>query len=292
MAATNITAESTTRFVQTKKWRLHYNEAGNGHAVIMLHGTGPGATGWSNFSPNIGPLSKHFRVILLDFPGWGESDSHNALEEPRNPSNALAVKLLMDELGIEKAALVGNSMGGAATLQFAVDFPDRLSHLITMGAGGGGPLIFSPGGAPPEGLKIIRETYENPTPENFRRLVSVMVYDSSFVTDELCAQRARNALANPEHLMNWLAPLRAGVTPVAQLCDVYDVLTRLASVKVPALLVHGRDDRTVLMENSLRLNSILQNSRLLILGRCGHWVQLEHANEFNALVRNFITMNS
>jgi 2-hydroxy-6-oxonona-2,4-dienedioate hydrolase len=214
------------------------------------------------------------------------------LEEPRNPSNALAVKLLMDELGIDTATLIGNSMGGAATLQFAVDFPDRLSHLITMGAGGGGPLIFSPGGAPAEGLKIIRETYENPTPENFRRLVSVMVYDSSFVTDELCEQRARNALANPEHLKNWLAPLRAGMGPAAHLPDVYDVLTRLASVRVPALLVHGRDDRTVLMENSLRLNSILQNSRLLILGRCGHWAQLEHANEFNALVRNFITMNT
>ena len=292
MASTHVTQESTSRFVRTSKWRLHYNEAGEGHAVIMLHGTGPGATGWSNFSPNIGPLSQHFRVIALDFPGWGQSDPHDPMVEPRNPSNALAVKLLMDELGIDKATLIGNSMGGAATLQFAAYYPERLSHIITMGAAGGGPLIFTPGGAPTEGLRIIRETYENPTPENFRRLVSVMVYDLSFVTDELAQQRSRNALANTTHLENWLKPMRAGLGAGAPLADTYEVLKRLASVKLPALLVHGRDDRTVPMENSLRLLSVLQNSRLVLLSRCGHWAQLEHAAEFNALVTNFITLNS
>jgi 2-hydroxy-6-oxonona-2,4-dienedioate hydrolase len=145
---------------------------------------------------------------------------------------------------------------------------------------------------PTEGLRINRETYESPTPENFRRLVTVMVYNSSFVTDELCEQRSRNALANPAHLENWLAPLRAGHGAGARLPATYDVLARLAAVKVPALLVHGRDDRTVPMENSLRLTSIIQNSRLVLLNRCGHWAQVEHAAEFNGLVQNFIALNS
>lgn len=288
MTSQKITAESTSRFIKTEKWRLHYNEAGEGYPVIMLHGTGPGATGWSNFSQNIEPLSQNYRVIALDFPGWGQSDLHNALDEPRNPANALAVKLLMDELGIEKAVLVGNSMGGAATLQFAVDYPDRISHIVTMGPAVIAPLIFSPGGRPPEGLKVIRETYEDPTPENFRRLVEVMCYDKSFATNELCQMRSEAALAHPEHLENWLKPMRAGVLGGTPLKATYDMLFKLASVTTPTLLVHGRDDRTVPIETSLRLLATIPNSRLVIFNRCGHWAQHEHAAEFNATLHSFI----
>src|SRR5579871_1279437 len=113
--APRLDEASTSRFVQTKRWKLHYNEAGEGHAVIMLHGTGPGATGWSNFHQNVPALAARHRVIVLDSPGWGRSDLFDCTGESRNSANAEAVKLLMDELGIEKAALVGNSMGGAAT---------------------------------------------------------------------------------------------------------------------------------------------------------------------------------
>ena len=121
--------------MQTKKWKLHFNDLGDGHAVFLLHGAGPGATGWSNFAPNVEPLSRTYRVLALDFPGWGDLDRLDPTKEPRNLANAEAVKLLMDELGIERAALVGNSMGGAAALQFAALYPERLSHLITMGSG-------------------------------------------------------------------------------------------------------------------------------------------------------------
>jgi 2-hydroxy-6-oxonona-2,4-dienedioate hydrolase len=287
-----ITAEATSRTVQTKKWKLHYNEAGSGHAIIMLHGTGPGATGWSNFSPNIGPLAEKYRVILLDCPGWGGSDPQDATKEPRGPTNALAVKLLMDELGIDKAALVGNSMGGHATMHFAVTYPERISHIITMGAHGSGPAIFSPAGFS-EGMQVVRQTYEKPTPENFRRLVSVMVYDSSFVTDELCQQRSSAALANPTHLENWLKPFKTpGGGMAAMLAETYELTHRLHSVKTPALIFHGRDDRTVAVEVSMRYATILQNSRTVIFNRCGHWAQLEHAKEFNAMVDNFISLHS
>ena len=74
MAAAALTQESTSKFVQTKHWKLHYNEAGSGNAVICLHGGGPGATGWSNFNTNIGPFAKHFRTFLLDAPQYGKSD--------------------------------------------------------------------------------------------------------------------------------------------------------------------------------------------------------------------------
>ncbi|WP_374348654.1 alpha/beta fold hydrolase [Phenylobacterium sp.] len=286
-ATAPIREESTSRFVQTKRWKLHYNEAGQGHPVIFLHGTGPGASGWSNFSQNVAPLAKTHRVITLDSPGWGKSDVFDCTGESRNGANAQAVALLMDELGIDKAAIVGNSMGGAATLQFMADYPDRITHAVTMGSGVFAmPNIFSPGGGPPQGFKVIVETYRDPSPENFRRLVEVMVYDSSFVTDELTKERSVNALAVKDHLANWLKwPMG---NPKGPYGDLEHLLGKLASTTVPTLMIHGRDDRTVPMETSLRTSAIIPNSRLVIFNRCGHWAQLEHAAEFDRLLLGFL----
>src|SRR5438477_9005548 len=100
-----ITEQTTSKFVDTAKWRIHYNEAGQGHPVIMIHGGGPGATGWSNFSQNMIPLSAKYRCIAIDMPGWGQSGE----VEPGGANHPLALKHLLDALGIDKAAFVGNS---------------------------------------------------------------------------------------------------------------------------------------------------------------------------------------
>jgi 2-hydroxy-6-oxonona-2,4-dienedioate hydrolase len=291
LTAPALTEDSTSRFVQTKRWKLHYNEAGSGHPLILMHGTGPGATGWSNFSPNIGPLSRHYRVIALDFPGWGKSDTYDPAEGPRGPAQVEAVLGLLDELGIEKAALVGNSMGGGATMEFTAKHTDRVSHVITMGAGIiAGPNYFTPGGMS-EGFRIIRETYTDPSPENFRRLVQVMVYDPSFATPELLKARSAAALANPQHLQNWLRtpPPGPGVPPPG---GGPEVTAKLARVTLPALFIHGRDDRVVPMEGSLRALTVMPNSQLHVFNRCGHWAQIEHANAFNGLIHAFISDSS
>lgn len=89
-------------------------------------------------------------------------------------------------------------------------YPDRISHAITMGSGlFGVPNMFTPGGLS-QGIRVIFETYMNPTPENFRRLVEIMVYDASYVTDELSQQHSAGALAQREHLTNWLKGGSAG----------------------------------------------------------------------------------
>jgi 2-hydroxy-6-oxonona-2,4-dienedioate hydrolase len=281
---TQLTRESTRKLVQTKEWKIEINEAGSGHPIVMLHGTGPGATGWTNFSPNLIALAQKYRVIALTFPGWGLSDPVDPGKEAQRNTNARAVKLVMDELGIEKAAIVGNSMGGVALQQFLTDYPERVSHFVTMGTSAPGVAMFVPGGLT-EGIRILTETYADPTLENFRRLVRIMVYDSSFVTDELCEARSKAALANPTHLANWLSPKRNG----GHGGDA--MIAALSTAKTPALLIHGRDDRVVPMENTMRLNAMMQNSRALIFNHCGHWAQIEHADEFNRLLDDFIAHN-
>jgi 2-hydroxy-6-oxonona-2,4-dienedioate hydrolase len=277
-----LTFENTKKIIETKDYRIQINEAGEGHPIFMIHGTGPGATGWSNFAPNIEILSKKYRCIAVTMPGWGES-SPQTIETGRDQVEAM--KQLADTMGIDKAAFVGNSMGGGISVRFTAIHPDRISHLVTMGSGVPGVNYFQPGGLS-EGIRILVEAYEDPSPENFKRIVKIMCYDSSFATDELAEQRSKAAHEFPEHNKNWLDFFRAG-----NAMGGAEIIPALQQSTVPALVIHGRDDRTVPFETSLRLVSIIPNSRMVLFNRCGHWAQLEHNKEFCRLVDDFITNN-
>ncbi|GCD93005.1 alpha/beta fold hydrolase [Embleya hyalina] len=275
------TRTSTARRVRTKDWKLHYHEAGAGRPMILLHGSGPGATGWSNFAGNIAALAEHFHVYAVDMPGWGESDPAGV---DRLDHVEAAIQFL-DALGIEKAAFVGNSMGGQTSLRLATEHPDRITHLVTMGAPVG-PVrtLFGAGDGPSEGLKVLIAAYRDPSPENMRRLVEIMCFDKErFATPELCRMRSEAALARPEHLRNYVDGLPQGA-PLPKWVDP----RLLPAITTPTLIIHGRDDRVVSYEVSLHLLANVPDSRLVLLNRCGHWAMIEHADEFNRLVTDFV----
>lgn len=278
-----ISKQASSRQVKTAEWNIQYYEAGSGHPVILLHGSGAGATGWSNFSGNLAGLGAHFRALAVDMPGWGGSDPCPV----GRMDHVNATVQFMDALKIEKAAVIGNSMGGVNALRLAVEHPDRVSHLITMGAvASRGPKLFGAGDGPTEGLKILVEAYKNPSADTMRRLVEIMCFDKRFADEELCRQRSEAASAQPEHLKNFLEGLAKG-GPIPQIAS----LEQMMGIKAPALLIHGRDDRVVHYENSLQLVTHIPNSRLVLLNRCGHWAMIEHAQEFNRLVIDFVQNN-
>ena len=278
-----LTAESTSRFVQTTHHRIHDQEAGSGHPVILLHGSGPGSTGWSNFRTNIAALAEDFHVYAVDMPGWGESDT----QTPETGYDHVAALIsFMDALDIDRAALVGNSMGGITSISTAILHPERVSHLISMGAPVPGQNTWAASGLS-EGLKVLFRTYREPTIENMQQVTEVMTFDSSATSGDLAALRLEAALAHPEHLDSWNnAP---GGNPLST--EYFTYGPRLAEITAPTLALHGRDDRVVSYEQSLRLVSAVDNSRLLLLNQCGHWAQIEHAAEFNRVVREFIQNN-
>lgn len=282
-----VSEELSSRFVQINGERLkahiHYNEFGSGdEVVIMLHGSGPGATSWANFSQNVEPLVEAgYRVILLDSPGWGKSDPI-VVTESRSHVNAEALKGVMDELGIKKAHLIGNSMGGHTATAFALDNPARIGKLILMGGGTGGLSTFTP--MPTEGIKRLQALYRQPTLENLRAMMDIFVYDSSGLTDELLQQRLNNMLARQDHLDNFVKSLAANPRQFP------DFGARLSTITAPTLIIWGRDDRFVPVDAALRLVAHIPNSELHIFNRCGHWVQWEYKDRFNALVLDFLAV--
>lgn len=273
-----ITEESTSKRIKTKNWDVHYHEAGEGYPVVLVHGGGPGASSWSNYSPNIPVLAKKYRVLAVDLPGWGKSQP--VTYDKRDNSGVLAE--FLEALGIKKAAFVGNSMGGSSCIRLAYERPELVSHLITMGSSAGVPGVFDPAGLS-EGVKALEAAYFNPGPETMRKFIEGMAFDTSHVTDEFLAQRVAATLARPEHIEGWKS---GHGKPMVRL-DV----AKVATITAPTLLMHGRDDRTVNVHAALFLARTIPNSRAYIVNRCGHWMQLEHTDEFNAVVDNFIQTN-
>lgn len=268
------------RSVQTARHRIHYVEAGSGHPVVLLHGGGPGASGYSNFAPNIAPLSQHFRVLAPDMPGWGESDTSTG--GGRDHPGILID--FLDALEIDRAAIVGNSVGGMTAVSATISHPERVSHLITLGAPAPGQLLLAPGGGPTEGMKALTAAYGDPTHESVKRFVDIMCFDPAFATDELIESRLAAALAHPEHLEGWRSA-RKGAGAVS---PYFGLGGQVSSITTPTMVVQGRDDRTVHFENALFLTARIADSRLVMLNQCGHWAQLEHAAEFNRILTSFL----
>ena len=131
MSTTPFLQSMKTRRVQVGSRSIFLSEAGSGPVVLMLHGGGPGASGLSNYSQNVEALAKHFRVIVPDMPGYGQTTK--GLDN-KDPFGDLAKNMLgmMDALNIQRAHLVGNSLGGACSIRMAMDQPERVGRPVRL----------------------------------------------------------------------------------------------------------------------------------------------------------------
>ncbi len=280
-----LTYASTSRFAQvTPDLKLHYHEAGvgNGPTIVLLHGGGPGASAWSNFARNIPVLAERFHVIAPDQPGYGKSDK--PIDHPQyfvHSANALLA--LLDHLEItDRVHLLGNSLGGGASVRFALDHPTRAGKLVLMGPGGLSTNLFAPD--PTEGVRLLSQFTYQPTRDNLEKFLRIMVFDQSLVTDELIDERF--ALANtPESL----AAMKAMGKSFAGADFEQGMLWRDAyKLRQPVLLIWGREDRVNPLDGALVATKVIPRVQLHVFGGCGHWAQLEKFDEFNRLTVDFL----
>ena len=263
---------------------IHLVEAGSGSPLLMLHGGGPGASGVSNYSRNIAALARRFRVLVPDLPGYGKSDK--ALSRT-DPFGDLAESMLglLDALGVRRAAVVGNSLGGACALRMALERPQRISRLVLMGPGG----IGTSRSLPTPGLRRLFGYYEGdgPTIEKMRAFIrDDLVYDGRAIPDDVIRTRFessidREVVANPplRRPRGWSALMRMDLTRDP----------RLAGLQTPTLVLWGTEDRVNRPNGGRLLQRRMPNCDLHLFSRTGHWVQWERAEEFNAVTTAFLS---
>ncbi len=272
------TEADTSQFAEVNGTRIHFNDAGSGEAIMMLHGSGPGATGWSNFNRNVDALAEKNRVLVVDMPGWGKSDPR---EKGISFMAWFAEKMvgLMDALDVPKVSLIGNSLGGAVAMKMALEYPDRCDKIVGMGA----PIGFNMfGDSFTPGIRDIIGFYEGdgPSMEKLQSFAQKFVFDPSLLTDDLLQQRLEASMKFVDN-----PPMRIGAG------DSLEPLwrdPRLGSLPHDVLLIWGREDKVVPLDRGLSVLSVIPKARLMVIPQCGHWAQYEHADEFNRVVGDFI----
>jgi 2-hydroxymuconate-semialdehyde hydrolase len=252
--------------------------------VLFIHGSGPGVSAWANWRLAMPVISKDRRVIAPDMVGFGYTDRQKLTPDP-DGSVGIPYTMdtwvqqaldLMDALGVEQADVVGNSFGGALSLALAIRAPQRVRRLVLMGSVGV-PFPITPG------LDAVWG-YE-PSLATMKQLLDIFAYSRALVTDELAELRYQASIRpgfQESFSAMFPAPRQRWVDAMAS------PEAAIRALPHETLIVHGREDQVIPLQNSLTLSQWIPNSQLHVFGHCGHWTQIEHAARFAHLVSNFL----
>lgn len=258
---------------------IHYTDhapigASNGTA-IFIHGSGPGASGWSNFKHNVSAFQEAgYRCIVYDQWGYGKTS------KPQDVDHTLdffvdGLVSLMDSADVANAVLVGNSLGGAVALGLALRHPERVEKLILMAPGGieSREDYFSMPGI----QAMVKYPMGSPefTKEVLAQLLTQLVYDPVNVDDELVDER-----------WSTLETQNAHVLATMQIPDLSD---QLASIDINTLVFWGTEDRFCPASGTWKILQMKGNVQAELVNYCGHWVMSEYPDLFNERCLSFLS---
>ncbi|WP_284256645.1 alpha/beta fold hydrolase [Acidocella aquatica] len=255
-------------------YEINITETGSGPSVVFIHGSGPGASGVSNFKQNYKVFSEAgFHVMLPDLIGYGQSSMPEGIDYTLQLFSSTLYEALQ-QAGVKKATLIGNSLGGGIAIQIALDHPSFVDRLILMSPGCIEPLdVYF---AMP-GIAKMKSDFGSLdfTIADQRRLITNLMYESErFITDELVAERFEVARRQPKDV---IARMR---TPNFQ--------PRLNELKMPILGFWGFQDQFLPESGARYFMEQCEDARFMTFNKVGHWVQVERAKEFNAYSIEFL----
>jgi len=282
-AAVTLSAQTSTKplakDVTVLGFRLHYLEAGRGAPLVLLHGLGGDGSRWA---PNIEPLARDFHVFALDQIGFGQSDKPLA-----NYHTGMLAEFLVDFLkaaNAGRAALVGNSMGAGVALYTAVHFPQVVDKIVLADGGGfragEAGRAGTAGGAGSADAARRRQLQNSVTRDETRDFFRILFHNKSLVTDKMVDEQLAMRLRSAFTITKMQ---EAGEKGLGSLTEA-----EVRGVKAPTLIVWGKYDELANPAGADRLEKAIQGSKKVIVDDCGHLPQLEKADEFNRLVRDFL----
>ncbi|MEX5363578.1 alpha/beta fold hydrolase [Pseudomonas guariconensis] len=247
--------------------QLHYQDVGTGEAVVFIHGSGPGASGHSNFKRNYPQFADAgYRAIVPDLPGYGASDK---------PQTAYTLDFfveallgLLDALDIQRCTLVGNSLGGAIAIAIALRQPQRVARLVLMAPGG--LMDKAQYYLQMEGIQRMAAAFasgELRDAAGMRRLLGLQLFDPSLIDDDTVAERVAVVAEQPPCVLSTM--------------EVPNMAEQLSQLACPILGFWGMNDKFCPVSGANTLMQACQRIRFVLLSECGHWVMVEHRELFN-----------
>ena len=246
-----------------------------GGTVLLIHGSGPGVSAWANWRLTIPFLAERFRVIAPDMVGFGYTErSVPTYDLATWTRHAVGV---LDALEIDHAHVVGNSFGGSLALSLAIHHPGRVRRLGLMGAVGV-PFDITPGLDAVWGYQ--------PSVEAMAQLLQLFTATPIDNVDDLAELRYRASVQpgfQESFEAMFPAPRQRWVDAMAHRDE------DIAGLTNPTIIFHGREDQIIPLSNSLRLFELLPDAQMHLFGQCGHWTQIEHADDFNRILADFLS---
>jgi 4,5:9,10-diseco-3-hydroxy-5,9,17-trioxoandrosta-1(10),2-diene-4-oate hydrolase len=258
-------------FTTPSGYTIHYHEAGQRSAgrpsVLFLHGSGPGASGYSNFKENFPVFAEAgYHSLAIDYPGYGYASKPNDIEYSREFYVQQLHEFVVGQ-GITQVVPVGNSLGGLLATAFTLAHPHLVPKLILMAPGGmaeGSTYIPYQVGL----HEMFKWVAERPTDlPTFRRLLSFLVSEQDKLTEAAVHERFEIALSQPSEVWTRM--------------NVGHLTEQLPNLKCPVLCFWGARDRFVPVEHAHILLDRAPDVRLIVSNRCGHWYQIEQTEDFN-----------
>ncbi len=256
--------------------QTHYVARGSGKPVILIHGFFFDSMVWCH---NMDSLAKSCRVYALDLWGFGYSAR---IDQPSYELYTEQLAEFMHAMDIEKAVLVGQSLGGGVAAQFSVRFPERVEKLVLVDCAGlANPDPFS---ARLFKLSGVGEALMNFPGDALRKkmLKDFFLFRPEALSPELFRQ------------LTWFQKINGTTATALSLMrrgfvdKIEGTFRQLARLKLPVLIIWGEQDRAIPLETGRHLHRLLQNSVFLIIRNAGHIPNLEQPTEFNARLKAFL----
>jgi pimeloyl-ACP methyl ester carboxylesterase len=272
-------ADAAGAFVTVDGVRTYFRVQGHGPAVVLLHGLGSSHLTWSATTR---AFAEHFTVYALDMPGFGYSEKPRGYASARH--EAAFVDRFLATVGVERATIVGHSMGGATALWLAAEHPARVERLIVVDAAeiGEAATVFRLVGVPILGELLLRCVA---TPGAMRALMSGAYLQKQVLTFELARQYARFA---------WTPGARRALIEHARSYDEdrAALLPKLGTIRAPALIVWGEADPWFPVAVGCTLANLLPSAQLTVIDTAGHLPQEEQPTKFANAVIPWLTAAS
>jgi 4,5:9,10-diseco-3-hydroxy-5,9,17-trioxoandrosta-1(10),2-diene-4-oate hydrolase len=253
---------------------MHYQELGEGPALVFLHGSGPGASGFSNFKRNYPYFAERgFRTLMPDTLGFGYSSQPDNIDYGLDFLVGKLAKFLA-KTGVTRAAVVGNSHGGALAIQLALSHPELVDKLVLMAPGG---LEERETYMKMEGIRTMMSVFlskEGITRDGMRKVFGLQLHDPRMLTDQIIEERFQIAEHQPKRVLTSL--------------NVPHLTPRLGELRCPVFAMWGVNDKFCPVSGAMRIAEACQRSRVMLLSECGHWVMVEYTDLFNRLCLDFL----
>ena len=274
--------------IQLDGVRTRYFDIGEGDPVVLIHGSSPGNEGqfaWATITPS---LIARQRVIVVDAPGYGESDMLAVADTPANVGTHIGH--LLDRIGVERFAVVGHSRGGRIAVEMVAAFPGRVTRLAIICSGSVAPQghTSEDGKWTEAATAIVGFGADGDSSfEAFAKARRGSVHDPACLPDDLLRPYYEKFMAT--RYDEWVRRMKE-FDPLAfyHSEDAEAFLGKLRAIRVPTMVVAGREDKIGRWDRSLPLIDMIDDIEFHVLAHCGHFPQLERPAALSALLADFL----